>query len=442
MKKKVVFNPFNGSLQYVTIGTGSEILVVANYSALPTPNTVSGQFYWCSISQGTRWLPGSLGGTYYSSGLYYSNGSGWSFLDVPYQSTQLEVNIGLNGDKFVTPLTLTNSTQITSKLNQAQGDLRYAIKLTTVIPTALSTDTMIASSNTRIIFTGIVFGKVLNLGNATTYTVGKTFYLFNNSTQTISIVNNSSSGIYRLEPYCKLEIVLENNSIANGSWVFILTQPTHSKFVLVHDDFIAGSTSGESNFNITSSGGGTGVTQVATLFGRQGVTSLSTGTTSSGRTSLNKGGNIILFDNGVTITEIGVRIDNLSTITDRYTFSAGFGDNIASGDHLDGVYFEYAEGTSGNFWRLKTSNNGIRTTLVTSYPILANTWYKLKIEVAYLGSRADFFVDDTHIGFINTNIPTASDRTTGNLLKIEKTSGGNNRFIYCDYVNLKLYIQR
>ena len=86
-----------------------EIKVEPNYAALPDPTTVPGQFYWCENSQGTKWLPGSLGGTYYSKGMYYSNGTSWSFLDVPYQATQSEVNAGLNDDKFVTPNTLANS---------------------------------------------------------------------------------------------------------------------------------------------------------------------------------------------------------------------------------------------------------------------------------------------------------------------------------------------
>ena len=87
------------------------ITVVANYSALPTASTVTGEFYWCSASQGTAWLPGSLGGTYYSAGLYYSNGSSWEFMSVPYQATQAEVNTGTNSDKFVTPNTLFNSSK-------------------------------------------------------------------------------------------------------------------------------------------------------------------------------------------------------------------------------------------------------------------------------------------------------------------------------------------
>jgi len=87
-------------------GGGTTITVVANYSALPDPTTVSGQFYWAEASQGTAWLPGALGGTYYNAGMYYSNGTNWSFVNVPYQATQAEVNAGVNTDKFVTPNTL------------------------------------------------------------------------------------------------------------------------------------------------------------------------------------------------------------------------------------------------------------------------------------------------------------------------------------------------
>jgi hypothetical protein len=98
-----------------------DITVVANYSALPNPTTVSGQFYWAEASQGTAWLPANVGGTYYSAGMYYSNGVSWSFLDVPYQATQIEVNAGTNTNKFVTPKTFTDA----SKWNTKQNVLSY-----------------------------------------------------------------------------------------------------------------------------------------------------------------------------------------------------------------------------------------------------------------------------------------------------------------------------
>ena len=99
----------NGDSITITGATGQPIVVVANYSALPDPTTVANMFYWCEASQGTRWLPGSLGGTFYNSGLYYSNGSVWEFMQTAYQATQAAVNAGIITDQFVSPNTLMNA---------------------------------------------------------------------------------------------------------------------------------------------------------------------------------------------------------------------------------------------------------------------------------------------------------------------------------------------
>lgn len=119
-----IFNPFTGTFDYYESGGGggTSITVVANYSALPAAGTATGEFYWCSAAQGTWWLPGSLGGTYYNSGLYYSNGVSWERLEHPYNATQAEVNTGTNTDKFVTPDTFTNASKWATKKSIATGN--------------------------------------------------------------------------------------------------------------------------------------------------------------------------------------------------------------------------------------------------------------------------------------------------------------------------------
>jgi hypothetical protein len=104
-------NPYATMLDLMGIEPGTLITVVANYSALPPPATVTGKFYWTEASQGIEWLPGNWGGTYYGKGMYYSNGVTWEPIPVPFQATQAEVNTGTNNDRFVTPLTLKMSTQ-------------------------------------------------------------------------------------------------------------------------------------------------------------------------------------------------------------------------------------------------------------------------------------------------------------------------------------------
>lgn len=93
---------------------------VANYTALVTnypPASYNGAFAWVEASQGTAWLPGNLGGTYYPLGLYHSNGTAWIFTPSPSQATQAEVDTGTNNDKFVTPLTFTNASKWATKQN-------------------------------------------------------------------------------------------------------------------------------------------------------------------------------------------------------------------------------------------------------------------------------------------------------------------------------------
>ena len=102
-------------------GGGSTITPVANYDALPDPTTVPNEFYWCSNPQGTYWLPGSLGGTYRPSGLYYSNAVSWEYTPTPYNASQAVVDAGTNDDQFLTPSTFTNSTQLAGKFPNPTG---------------------------------------------------------------------------------------------------------------------------------------------------------------------------------------------------------------------------------------------------------------------------------------------------------------------------------
>jgi len=98
-----------GAGQVLTI-TGKGVFgKVANYSALPAANLHNGETWICLSEQGTSWLPGSLGGTFYDKGQYYSDGTNWIYDSTPYQASQSVVNAGLIDDQFVSPNTLANS---------------------------------------------------------------------------------------------------------------------------------------------------------------------------------------------------------------------------------------------------------------------------------------------------------------------------------------------
>jgi hypothetical protein len=132
----------------ISLGYGTDITVVANYSAILALPPVTGEFYWASNSQGTSWLPGSLGGTYYNSGLYYYNGTSLEFLNVPYQATQVEVDAGTVEDKFVTPKTFTDSAQLSTIRNPIfTVELMSTLTITFYAPFDMSIDTITAIVN-------------------------------------------------------------------------------------------------------------------------------------------------------------------------------------------------------------------------------------------------------------------------------------------------------
>ncbi len=166
-----------------------EIQVVANYDALPDPTTVPGQFYWCETSQGSNWNP--FTGPFKNSGMYYSNGTSWTFLNVPYQATQAEVNAGLNDDKFVTPNTLAGwFTNIKTLVQSISGIWTFQ--------------------------NGIVFSPLTNPA----YQKGLLFY--DNSTESMSYYDDISGTTANI---CQEEFVRARNNtgsiIPNGSVVYI-----------------------------------------------------------------------------------------------------------------------------------------------------------------------------------------------------------------------------
>ena len=101
---------------------------VANYSSLPDPTTVPYQIWICENTEGTQWLPGSLGGTYYPEGGYVSDGTKWIYHKDNYQATQSEVNTGTIATKWVSPLTFENA----SKWNTKQTSLVSGVNIKTI----------------------------------------------------------------------------------------------------------------------------------------------------------------------------------------------------------------------------------------------------------------------------------------------------------------------
>ena len=88
---------------------------VDSYSDLPDPTTTQYEIWVAKNAEGSRWLPGSLGGTYYPEGGYVSDGVKWIYHKDNYQATQPEVDSGIVTTKWVSPFTFENASKWSTK---------------------------------------------------------------------------------------------------------------------------------------------------------------------------------------------------------------------------------------------------------------------------------------------------------------------------------------
>lgn len=87
---------------------------------LPQPQAID-KIAAVRSSQGTRWLPGNIVGTWYPKGYYRSTGAVWEFFgEFSYQATQIDVDAGLINDQFVTPFTFENASKWNTKNDSIQ----------------------------------------------------------------------------------------------------------------------------------------------------------------------------------------------------------------------------------------------------------------------------------------------------------------------------------
>lgn len=183
-----------------------------------------------------------------------------------------------------------------------------------------------------------------------------------------------------------------------------------------------------------------------------------TGTTATGRavgllgnSSSGIAGLVRSFNTKFALYEVGsVWFPTLSDSiggTDRYIASFGYIDWWNNANPQDGVQFYYDRSTYGNFWVIRSSENGTATTIVTTTPIVAATKYTLRYEItnwqmASSGASIKAYINDVEIVAssgsypITTNIPRGSNANKNFYpsVLIEKRAGTTSRNLYVDWV--------
>lgn len=200
-----------------------------------------------------------------------------------------------------------------------------------------------------------------------------------------------------------------------------------------YSDFI-GAAIGE----LTSAVSGTGAANSWTTgtTANPGVLQHTTGTTATGRAAAH--GNLagLLFASGQTWTfETIARLTTLSDGTQTYSYRVGFIDSI-SAESRDGCFFRYTNGTNSGNWQAVCRSNSTESVINSAVAPTANTFQKLRIIVTGTGN-AEFWIANTSIGSITTNIPSAGGREFGYGSFILKSLGVTARTAQVDYFYLR-----
>ena len=167
--------------------------------------------------------------------------------------------------------------------------------------------------------------------------------------------------------------------------------------------------------------------------GNPGIINFQTGSTTTGSASIFNNQKST-FGNGSYECEFRLKIEDLSTSSQRFTLYIGFGTSFTT-EPTDGAYFVYSDNINSGNWQAKTASSSSRTTANSSTAVVADAWIKLKIVVNAAGTSVSFYVDGVEIANspITTNIPTSTFFDLG--MGVVKSVGSTNRFIYLDYVS-------
>lgn len=184
------------------------------------------------------------------------------------------------------------------------------------------------------------------------------------------------------------------------------------------------------------------ITTQATDQNAAGVAVFTTSTSAAGRAGLvSYVTNCLRLGGGEAIFETRVRLGNLSDGSQSFTVRFGFMDDVG-GDAPDGVFFRYSHGTNSGNWQGVSRNNNSESVVNSSVAPVTSGWQKMRIVVNAAGTSVEFFINETSIGTITSNIPTASGRETALGASIIKSAGTTARTLLMDYLAWQITLNR
>lgn len=314
----------------------------------------------------------------------------------------------------------------TDKISAHLKGLDAAVKKPVYVSqaTANTITTLTTASADVFFFTGSTAGTRINLGNATTYLVGESYTFVNKSSTLISLTDNSGTFLEFLYLGQQLQVILSDNSSANGVWEFQISNFSVTKTTLQLDDFYGATTAYSLNWAALTATGGTSVSQ-ADEASRPGLHRLAITIANSSRSVLSNSSQI--RNNNVVVVEGMVR-PNSALSNNRIIFGLTTGTTVEAAP-VACAYFYIDGGLSS--WEARTANAATSTNVTTSVVFAPGTWYKLTIVMS--GTRVDYYVNGILVVSTSTNVPANTNALIPTFGVIKTAAGGTLSTVDLDY---------
>jgi hypothetical protein len=221
-----------------------------------------------------------------------------------------------------------------------------------------------------------------------------------------------------------------------------------SQGIYLFDDFLgsqAGSiaTSYTNVISVTSGGTAQTATAITNRTNQQGVIVMNTSVSAIAVVGYSLGNQTLFLGGGAITIENYICIPILSTATERFFTQFGYTFLSNPRNAVNAVFFSYDEGgqqffdgqTTPNF-KCYTRSASTSTLTITTIPVVAGQWYKLRIEINGARTQVLFYIDNVLIATNTTNIPLA---TTGMSVAciVQKYVGTTARTMESDYISYK-----
>jgi len=239
--------------------------------------------------------------------------------------------------------------------------------------------------------------------------------------------------------YASATNVLSNLAISANPGVPLISLGTNLEWfnpqsdVFLFDHFLTTSNAGNTGYTQNQQNGGSSSGTNISISGHPGVIGITTGTSTNGAAMVGHGG-VITTGDGRTLHNFLLRVPVLSDGTDTFTVRVGLQEvSSASGDVIDGAYFEYTNAVNSGAWTIKTANNSSRTTANTATTVDTN-WHLYTVDINAAGTSVAFSIDGVAVANspIVATIP-ASTRFFSDGFRITKSAGIVARLINVDF---------